>query len=97
MARTPRHEKQPDAAPGESDDAGGGAHGHGTKAVIAALVANMAIAVAKFVGFSITGSSSMLAESIHSVADSGNQGLLLLGGRRAKKAANEEHPFGYAR
>ena len=72
-------------------------HGHGTKAVIAALLANASIAVAKFVGFAVTGSSSMLAEGVHSVADSGNQGLLLLGGRRAKKAANEEHPFGYGR
>ncbi len=72
-------------------------HGHGTKAVIAALVANLAIAIAKFVGFLVTGSSSMLAESVHSVADSGNQGLLLLGGRRAKKAANEQFAFGYAR
>jgi cation diffusion facilitator family transporter len=71
--------------------------GHGTKAVIAALLANAGIAVAKFVGFIITGSASMLAESIHSVADSGNQGLLLLGGRRARRRADEEHPFGYGR
>ena len=74
-----------------------GGDGHGTKAVIAALLANAAIAVAKFVGFLVTGSSAMLAESVHSVADSGNQGLLLLGGKRAKKAADEEHPFGYGR
>ena len=74
-----------------------GGDGHGTKAVIAALLANAAIAVAKFVGFMVTGSSAMLAESVHSVADSGNQGLLLLGGKRAKKAADEEHPFGYGR
>jgi cation diffusion facilitator family transporter len=71
--------------------------GHGSKAVLAALLANLAIAVAKFVGFLVTGSSSMLAESVHSVADSGNQGLLLLGGRKAKQAADEEHPFGYGR
>src|SRR5687767_15232843 len=71
--------------------------GHGTKAVIAALVANAGIAVAKFAGFVITGSASMLAESIHSVADSGNQGLLLLGGRRARREADEAHPFGYGR
>lgn len=71
--------------------------GHGTKAVIAALLANAGIAVAKFVGFLITGSASMLAESIHSVADSGNQGLLLLGGKRARRAADESHPFGYGR
>ena len=69
----------------------------GTKAVVAALLANAAIAVAKFVGFLVTGSSAMLAESVHSVADSGNQGLLLLGGKRAKKAADDEHPFGYGR
>jgi cation diffusion facilitator family transporter len=71
--------------------------GHGTKAIVAALGANLAIAVAKFVGFLITGSSSMLAESVHSVADSGNQGLLLVGGKRAQRAADEEHPFGYGR
>ena len=71
--------------------------GHGTKAVIAALFANMGIAVSKFVGFVITGSASMLAEAIHSVADSGNQGLLLLGGHRARRKADESHPFGYGR
>ncbi|MGH9275887.1 MAG: cation diffusion facilitator family transporter [Acidimicrobiales bacterium] len=71
--------------------------GQGTKAVIAALLANAGIAVAKFAGFIITGSASMLAESIHSVADSGNQGLLLLGGKRARRTADESHPFGYGR
>ncbi|MGW5670106.1 cation diffusion facilitator family transporter [Micromonospora sp. NPDC003776] len=69
----------------------------GTKAIVAALAANVGIAVTKFVAFLLTGSSSMLAESIHSVADSGNQGLLLLGGRRAKREATPEHPFGYGR
>ena len=69
----------------------------GTKAVVAALSANMAIAVAKFVAFAFSGSSSMLAEGVHSVADSGNQALLLLGGSKAQKAASEEHPFGYGR
>jgi cation diffusion facilitator family transporter len=69
----------------------------GTKAVVAALLANLGIAVTKFVAFFLTGFSSMLAEAIHSVADSGNQGLLLLGGRRATKAATAEHPFGYGR
>src|SRR4051812_11499437 len=69
----------------------------GTKAVVAALLANMGIAVTKFVAFFLTGFSSMLAEAIHSVADSGNQGLLLLGGRRSRKEATEEHPFGYGR
>jgi cation diffusion facilitator family transporter len=71
--------------------------GHGNKAVVAALFANLGIAIAKFAGFIFTGSSSMLAESVHSVADTGNQGLLLLGGRRARKLADEEHPFGYGR
>jgi cation diffusion facilitator family transporter len=69
----------------------------GTKAIIAALTANLGIAVTKFVAFLLTASSSMLAESIHSVADSGNQALLLVGGRRAKRRATEEHPFGYGR
>ncbi|HEY2174219.1 MAG TPA: cation diffusion facilitator family transporter [Mycobacteriales bacterium] len=69
----------------------------GTRAVIAALGANIGIAVAKFVGFFITGSTSMLAESVHSVADSCNQILLLVGGRTATRAATEEHPFGYGR
>jgi cation diffusion facilitator family transporter len=69
----------------------------GTKAVVAALLANLGIAVTKFVAFFLTGFSSMLAEAIHSVADSGNQGLLLLGGRRSQKEATEEHPFGYGR
>ncbi|MGZ4448667.1 MAG: cation diffusion facilitator family transporter [Nocardioides sp.] len=69
----------------------------GTKAVVAALLANTGIAVTKFVAFGLTGFSSMLAEAIHSVADSGNQGLLLLGGKKSQKDATEEHPFGYGR
>ncbi|WP_319463321.1 cation diffusion facilitator family transporter [Micromonospora sp. RTP1Z1] len=69
----------------------------GTKAIVAALAANVGIAITKFVAFLLTGSSSMLAESIHSVADSGNQGLLLIGGRRAKREATSQHPFGYGR
>ncbi|MDP9846460.1 cation diffusion facilitator family transporter [Streptosporangium lutulentum] len=71
--------------------------GGGTKAIIAALAANVAIAVAKFVAFLITTSSSMLAESIHSLADSGNQVLLLVGGKRAARQRTPEHPFGYGR
>ncbi|WP_261554454.1 cation diffusion facilitator family transporter [Frankia tisae] len=69
----------------------------GTKAVLAALAANLGIAVTKFVAFLLTQSSSMLAESIHSVADSGNQGLLLLGQRKSGSPPDEEHPFGYGR
>ncbi len=68
----------------------------GTKrAIAAAFVANLGIAISKFAAFVITGSASMLAESIHSVADTGNQGLLFLGGKRAQKAPTAEHPFGY--
>ena len=69
----------------------------GTKAIIAALLANAGIAVAKFIGYGITGSSSMLAEGVHSVADTSNQALLLLGGKRSRREATEEHPFGYGR
>jgi cation diffusion facilitator family transporter len=72
--------------------------GHGgTTAILAALGANLGIAIAKFVAFLVTGASSMLAEAIHSLADSGNQVLLLVGGRRAKRAATPEHPFGFGR
>jgi len=69
----------------------------GTKAVVAALAANLAIAVTKFGAWALTGASSMLAEAIHSVADSGNQVLLLVGGKRAKRAASPDHPFGFGR
>ena len=73
------------------------AGGHGTKAVVAALLANLGIAVAKFVGFVFTGASSMLAEAFHSVADSGNQAMLLIGGRVARRGPDRDHPFGYGR
>lgn len=73
------------------------AHGGGNKAIIAALAANLSIAVLKFLAYLLTFSSSLLAESVHSLADSGNQLLLLIGGKRAKRQASAEHPFGYGR
>lgn len=73
------------------------ATGGGKKAIVAAMIANGGIAVAKFVAFVVTGSASLLAESIHSVADTANQGLLILGGNRAQKIADDEHQFGYGR
>ncbi|WP_026415691.1 cation diffusion facilitator family transporter [Actinomadura oligospora] len=69
----------------------------GGKAIIAALAANLGIAVSKFVAFAFTGSSSMLAEGIHSVADSGNQVLLLVGRKRSVRERTERHPFGFGR
>jgi cation diffusion facilitator family transporter len=71
--------------------------GHGTRAILAAFFANLGIAIAKFVGFVFTRSASMLAESIHSVADTGNQALLLLGGRLARREADDRFQFGRAR
>ncbi|HSP26986.1 MAG TPA: cation diffusion facilitator family transporter [Ilumatobacteraceae bacterium] len=67
------------------------------KAILAAFFANLGIAISKLVGFLITGSASLLAETVHSVADAGNQLLLLLGGQRARKEATAAHPFGYGR
>jgi cation diffusion facilitator family transporter len=75
----------------------GGSHGESSGAILAAFLANVGIAATKFVGYLITGSSSLLAESIHSVADSSNQGLLFLGGRRARRPATALHPFGFGR
>jgi cation diffusion facilitator family transporter len=69
----------------------------GTKAVVAALLANTGIALLKFLAWLLTGASSMLAEAIHSVADSGNQALLLIGGRRSRREATPAHPFGFGR
>lgn len=71
--------------------------GGSKRAILAALSANAGIAVAKFVGAAITGSASMLAEGVHSVADTANQGLLLFGQNRAEQQADELHPFGYGR
>jgi cation diffusion facilitator family transporter len=72
-------------------------HEGSRRAILAAFLANLGIAIAKFVGFLITSSASLLAEAGHSVADTGNQLLLLLGGKRAAKAADTAHPFGYGR
>ena len=69
----------------------------GTRAIVAALLANIGIAITKFVAFLLTGSSSMLAESVHSLADSGNQALLLIGGKKSRRAATPLHPFGFGR
>ena len=69
----------------------------GTRAIIAAFLANLGIAITKFIAWFFSGSTSMLAEGVHSVADAGNQLLLILGGRKAQKAADKEHPFGYGR
>jgi cation diffusion facilitator family transporter len=67
------------------------------RAIIAAFLANLGIAVMKFVGWIFTGSASLLAEAVHSLADTGNQALLLFGGKRAAREATPEHPFGYGR
>ena len=69
----------------------------GTKAVVAALLANVGIAVMKFAAWALTGAASMLAEAVHSLADAGNQALLLVGGKRSQREATEEHPFGFGR
>jgi cation diffusion facilitator family transporter len=72
-------------------------HDGGKVAIIAAFLANLGIAIAKFIGFAFTGAASMLAEAIHSVADTGNQGLLMLGRARSHKVPDTQHPFGYGR
>ena len=71
--------------------------GGSRKAIVAAFFANLGIAIAKVIGFMFTGAASMLAEAIHSFADTSNQGLLILGGKMAKKERSKEHPFGYGR
>ncbi|MDM7831737.1 cation diffusion facilitator family transporter [Cellulomonas edaphi] len=73
------------------------AHKGGNKAIVAALGANLGIALTKFIAYVLTSSSSMLAEAVHSLADSGNQLLLLIGGKRAQREADDSHPFGYGR
>ena len=72
-------------------------HEESRKAIVAAFIANLGIAITKFVGAAITGSAGLLAEAVHSLADTGNQGLLFLGGSRARKEATPEHPFGFGR
>src|SRR2546421_11534571 len=67
------------------------------RAIVAAFLANLGIAIAKFAGFAVTGAASLLAEALHSVADTGNQALLFLGGARARRRPTPEHPFGYGR
>src|SRR6266516_2049878 len=86
----------PPADPPGGQDPAGRAHGQGgMRAVLAALGANLGIAATKFVAFVITGSASMLAESVQSVADSGNQVLLLVGRKRARREETEQHQFGF--
>ena len=92
----PSGENTEQAQSNEAAESHGG-HGHGSGAILAALGANLGIAALKFIAYALTRSSSMLAEGIHSVADSGNQILLLVGGKAAQKDADADHPFGYGR
>src|SRR3978361_2025813 len=96
MSASEQDEAKPAAGEGEAGEAGE-VKDSSTKAIIAALLSNLGIAVTKFVAFLLTTSSSMLAESIHSLADTGNQGLLLLGRKGAQKPPDETHPFGFGR
>ena len=94
----PADAQQPAGAQQPAAPAPAAGHGHGeggTRAVLAALGANLGIAVTKFIAFLITGSASMMAESVHSLADSGNQVLLLVGRHRSRRAGTEQHPFGF--
>jgi cation diffusion facilitator family transporter len=97
MSHSTEHVEGTGAGDHAGEGEGGGGHGGGTTAILAALAANIGIAIAKFIAFLITGASSMLAEAIHSLADSGNQLLLLLGGRTSKRQATAAHPFGFGR
>ncbi len=72
-------------------------HEGSRRAIVAAFLANLGIAALKFIGAAITGSASLLAEGVHSLADTGNQGLLFLGGTKARQPATPEHPFGFSR
>lgn len=99
-ASEPSGPRPPASAPPGPESARPGSAGHGAaglRAVLAALGANLGIAATKFAAFAITGSTSLLAEAVHSVADCGNQMLLLLGRNRAARGQTEEHPFGYGR
>src|SRR5258708_2482375 len=87
-------QREPPPGPG-AEAAEASSHGDSPRAVLAALGANLGIAVTKFIAFVITGSASLLAESVHSVADSGNQILLLIGRNRARREETEEHQFGF--
>jgi cation diffusion facilitator family transporter len=90
-------ERMTEAADAHGSEAEASGSGHGTKAIVAALAANLGIALTKFIAWAFSGSSSMLAEGVHSLADSCNQILLMAGGKRAKRRADREHPFGYGR
>ncbi|WP_449023408.1 cation diffusion facilitator family transporter [Prevotella pallens] len=69
----------------------------GMMSVIAALGANVLVAISKFIGFAISGSAAMLNESIHSIVDCGNEILLLVGNKQAAAKVSDKHPFGQAR
>ncbi len=85
------------AARDAAEKEGGGAHGESTIAVVAAVVANIAVGIVKFIASAISGSSAMFSEGVHSIVDSGNGLLVLLGIHRSKKPADSTHPFGYGK
>jgi len=86
-------ESKSNAVAGKDDEAKGGSK----KVIYAAIVANLGIAVAKFIVAAITGSAAMLAEGIHSAVDTGNELLLLIGEHNSSKPADQKHPFGYGK